>query len=149
MQDESKYRNTGDLSSKYHECCILGHKFLKWGLGFFIFGVIFGFGVLIHYLVGSSYNNTNLFLSNITLWFGSPLTLSVGYLQIGGLAMAAIGGAYLAYGRYKESKYGESRYGDPSMRHGEADKVACARHSCLPLYLCAIGLIALFVLGYL
>ena len=82
--------NAGIVNTPHNFC---GFRFFKAGLWYFIIGIILGFGVLIHYLVGSKYNTTGDFLSNITLWFGSPLALSTAYLQLGGLGMGLIGAA--------------------------------------------------------
>ena len=124
MQD---FKNPNDIGCT--PFWVQGYKFVKWGLRMFILGIIFGFGVLIHYLVGSEWNTTNLFLSNVTLWFGSPLSLSVAYIQLGGLGMAAIGGAYLMAARI------------PHDNH--------THHRCGALTLCNIGLILLFITGYI
>src|SRR5438045_1606674 len=79
-----------DIRCRDHEW-VAGYKFVKWGIGFFLFGLLMGFGVLIHYLIGARYTTGNDFLARMTLWFGSPLSLSATYLQVGGLAMAVIG----------------------------------------------------------
>ena len=34
-------------------------------------------GPVLHYLVGSQYDNGEMFMHNITLWWGCPWTLSV------------------------------------------------------------------------
>lgn len=125
-----------EASCKHNHDCHTGFCFVKWGLWFFIIGVILGFGVLIHYLVGSSYDNTPYFLSNITLWFGSPLALSTGFLQVGGLAMALIGGLCIMVSKCAEA----SAMG--STAH-------CPTHKGAPLALCIIGLFALILTGYL
>jgi hypothetical protein len=69
----------------------LGARFTKWGLGLFIFGVFLTLGPILHYLVGSQHDNGEMFMHNITLWWGCPWTLSVAVTQIGGLGMVAIG----------------------------------------------------------
>lgn len=119
---------------KYHDW-FCGYKFIKWGLSFFIFGIIIGFGVLIHYLVGSKWNNSETFLTNMTLWFGSPLTLSASYIQLGGLAMTAIGGA----------KFCVTRLWSVDKR----DFNDVHAHKETALMLCNVGLIALFITGYI
>lgn len=132
MQEDLNYKNSLHWTHGYH--------FLKWGLWFFIFGVIFGFGVLIHYLVGSAYNNTGEFLSNITLWFGSPLSLSVTYLQLGGLAMGILGAVALCYNRKHEAACSTA---------AGTNGASCPSHKHTGLTLCIIGLIALFITGYI
>ncbi len=119
---------------------ICGVKFMKWGLGFFLFGILVGFGVFIHYLAGSRWNNSNAFLTNITLWFGSPLTLSVSYLQIGGLGMTAIGGIKLLVSRLWQET--ESTTNTCTMSTYKT-------HGHGSLILCVAGLIALFITGYI
>lgn len=138
------------------------YKYIKWGMGFFVFGLLVGFGVLIHYLNGSDYPTTTDFLSNITLWFGSPLVLSSGYLQVGGLAMAIVGVIKLikakcccgngcgscgntTSGHVHTSNCppncgsGSTYYAEGSYRH----------RSSVSLILCVVGLIALFIVGWI
>jgi hypothetical protein len=134
---------------------LCGYKFLKWGLGFFIFGLIFGFAVLIHYLIGSDYETGSVFLRNITLWFGSPLSLSVSYLQIGGLAMAILGVAKLmAWHCYSDASCCNTTNTTGS---------ACSTHTSGTTYgtvdtttkrsggltLCILGLSLLFITGFI
>lgn len=124
-------------SHGWHDCT----KFIKWGLRFFLLGLLFGFGVLIHYLMGSSYNTTSEFLGNITLWFGSPLSLSVTYLQLGGLAMAVFGLAKLLVLKCK---------GDSAACCSTASNASyCTDHGCGTLSACNFGLILLFIVGYI
>lgn len=122
---------------------VCGKKFLKWGLGFFLLGILMGFGVLIHYLVGSRWNVTPGFLSNVTLWFGSPLSLNAAYLQIGGVAMAIIGACECGFSRVccDTSMKTTSAAACPTTYHAHGGGVALA--------LCIIGLIALFLTGYI
>lgn len=127
-------------SCKGYHCWHLGYKFLKWGIGFFLFGLFFGFGVFIYYLAGAHYPNSAEFLSNITLWFGSPLSLSVLYLELGGLGMAAAGGACLALAR-KESA--------TATNEPNTGSVCKHKGKHASLILCNIGLIALFITGYI
>lgn len=115
-----------------------GLGFVKWGLWFFIIGVILGFGVLIHYLVGSAYDNSQYFLSNITLWFGSPLVLSSGFLQVGGLAMAIVGALCAMVSKCC-----------PETTTTTSDVAGCRTHKRAALILCNIGLIALIITGYI
>lgn len=134
MHDELKYK---------HHQCHHGYHFLQWGMWIFIAGIILGFGVLIHYLVGSTYNNTGDFLSNITLWFGSPLSLSVAYLQLGGLAMAVVGAVACCLSKHSTL----TATGAVCSTKDEA----CHSHGGKngALILCIIGLIALFITGYI
>lgn len=137
MQEEVR-KNQNETWNAAH-CCSLGNCYVKWGLGFFILGLIFGFGVLIHYLVGSSYENSSFFLTNMSLWFGSPLSLSVTYLQLGGLAMAIIGATCHVCGRCcGVNATAEKTTTCPSSYKRKGG-----------LTLCKIGLIALFITGYI
>jgi hypothetical protein len=121
------------------------YKFIKWGLGFFLFGILLGFAVLIHYLVGSKWNTGVDFLSNITLWFGSPLTLSVSYLQIGGLAMAIVGVTKLLIVKCcsDESCSAKTTGGNVAECHSHHHEHG--RGACM---MCVGGLIALFLTGF-
>jgi len=56
-------------------------------------------GPIAHYLVGSQHDNGEMFMHNITLWWGCPWTLSVAVTQIGGLGMAAFGLTHLVTAR--------------------------------------------------
>jgi hypothetical protein len=134
---------------------VCGYKFTKWGLGFFLFGFLLGFGVLIHYLVGSSWNMGDSFLTNMTLWFGSPLSLSATYLQVGGLAMAIIGVAKKALAACnccssdRTTTTGTSATTATGTDRGYLSSAHHDHHGKASLMLCIIGLIALFVTGYI
>lgn len=121
-----------------------GYSFIKWGIWFFIIGVFLGFGVMIHYLLGSAYDNTQAFLSNITLWFGSPLMFSSGFLQIGGLGMAIIGTLCLLIGKYRDRDLTTA-----TTRSANSTTTYYPEHKCASLSLCNIGLIALILTGYI
>ena len=69
----------------------MGARFAKWGLGLFLFGVFLTLGVIGHYCGGARWPVGQLFLQNITLWFGCPWLLSVSVIQTGGLGMVALG----------------------------------------------------------
>jgi len=135
MQEELRLKNNATWSH--------GYQFVKWGLWFFIVGIIIGFGVLIHYLVGSRYVTSGLFLTNITLWFGSPLSLSASFLQIGGLGMAIVGALYLYISKYPSDACASD------INKGTVDVSACVTHKHASLTLCNLGLILLFILGYI
>ncbi len=140
MQEQLNYKeNKG--------CGHAGLCFVWWGLWFFIVGIFLGFGVLIHYLVGSSYDNSPYFLSNITLWFGSPLALSSGFLQVGGLGMAIVGGLYMMISKCRTITDTTSTEAT-SYRTSDL-KEHKHTHCCTSLVLCIVGLIALIVTGYI
>jgi hypothetical protein len=46
-----------------------GARFVKWGLGLFIFGVFLTFGIIGHYCAGANWPTGELFMKNITLWW--------------------------------------------------------------------------------
>ena len=69
---------------------VLGVRFAKWGLGFFVFGLFLTFGVIGHYCVGASADAGELFRRNVTLWWACPWTLSVAIVQGGGLGLFSV-----------------------------------------------------------
>jgi hypothetical protein len=107
----------------------LGARFTKWGLGLFIFGVFLTFGIIAHYCAGSRWPNGALFMQNITLWWACPWTLSVAAVQAGGLGMVALGLSRLTASR-----------ASPIGRESAESPMA--------LYLCIVGLLGIFAVGY-
>jgi hypothetical protein len=105
-----------------------GAKFTKWGLGLFIFGVFLTLGPILHYLVGSQHDNGEMFMHNITLWWGCPWTLSVAVTQIGGLGMVAVGLTHLVTVRIASSSVSEEGSGS--------------------LSLCIVGVLGTFLVGF-
>jgi hypothetical protein len=98
----------------------VGAKFTKWGLGLFIFGVFLTLGPILHYLVGPQHDNGEMFMHNITLWWGCPWTLSVAVTQIGGLGMVAVGLTRLVTGRLASNAApdeGPGRFFAGSVQH--------------------------------
>lgn len=128
---------------KHNHIWCTGAKYIKSGISWFIAGLILSFGVLIHYLVGSSWNTTEGFLSNVTLWFGSPLSLSVTYIILGGLGLLGLGGAYLAYAKCCEKP------GEPVAPSCCTTSSCCPSHKCGALIWCNVGLFALLITGYI
>src|SRR5277367_4169478 len=107
----------------------VGTKFIRWGLGLFIFGLVIGYGPWAHYVHGALAEVHEAFLKNVTLWFGCPWTLPTYVTQLCGLSMMVIGLCYLAFAR------------DGAMGSlGGAERMAPT--------LCATGIIAEFLLGY-
>src|SRR5262245_32857938 len=98
------------------------------GLGLFIFGVFLTFGIIGHYCGGARWPTGEQFLKNITLWYACPWTLSVAAVQAGGLGMVALGLAQIVAVR-------------ATPRDAEGG-------SALPLWLCVIGLLGVFAVGY-
>ena len=105
-----------------------GVRFAKWGLGLFAFGIFASFGIIAHYCVGARWPTGQLFMQNISLWWACPWTLAVASVQIGGLGMVAIGLTRIVVARV-------SLQGDIGS-------------DALAFWLCAIGLIGVFVVGY-
>ncbi|RUM23341.1 hypothetical protein EFQ99_22100 [Rhizobium vallis] len=103
-------------------------RFAKWGLGLFIFGVFLTFGIVAHYCVGARWPTGELFMQNITLWWACPWTLSVAAVQAGGLGMTAMGVT--------------------SMVAARISPAAAEPESSAALWLCIIGLLGVFAIGY-
>src|SRR5262245_5790837 len=99
------------------------------GLGLFIFGVFLTFGIIGHYCGGARWPTGEQFLKNITLWYACPWTLSVASVQAGGLGMVALGLAQLTAARFVPGVKG-------------------SQDSALALWLCVIGLLGVFAVGY-
>ena len=108
----------------------IGARFTKWGLGVFIFGVFLTFGIVAHYCVGARWPTGELFMQNITLWWACPWTLSVAAVQAGGLGMAALGNTQMIAGRLSRND-------------------STATENSAALFLCNVGLIGVFAVGYL
>ena len=111
-----------------NEVTMIGAKFIHWGLALFIFGLVIGYGPLAHYLHRALEETREAFLKNVTLWFGCPWTLSVYTVQVGSLGMVAIGCVYL---------------------HLPTDDLEVEQRDLAALWLCAAGLIATFLTGYI
>jgi hypothetical protein len=107
----------------------VGTRYVRWGLGLFIFGLVTGYGPWLHYMHGALEEVHEAFLKNVTLWFGCPWTLPIYVTQLGGLSMVVIGLCYLAFGR-----------------DGAMGSISGAERSG-PV-LCAVGIIAEFVFGF-
>jgi hypothetical protein len=112
---------------KVSDVTMLGAKFIRWGLGLFIFGLIIGYGPLAHYLHGALEQTGEAFLKNVTLWFGCPWTLSVYTVQVGALSMVAIGAVYWLL---------------------PVDHLDSEARDRAALLLCVAGLIGVFLTGY-
>ena len=107
----------------------VGAKYIRWGLGLFVFGLVIGFVPLAHYMHGSFETVGEAFLKNVTLWWGCAFTLAVYVAQVGSLAMIVIGLCYVVLAR------------DGAMTSvTSAERMAPA--------LCAGGIIAEFVAGF-
>ena len=107
----------------------VGAKFVRWGLGLFVFGLVTGYGPWLHYMHGALEEVGAAFLKNVSLWWGCPWTLAVYVPQLGGLGMIAFGLCYIVFAR------------DGAMTSvTNADRAA-------PV-LCAVGIITEWVFGF-
>ncbi|KRB53369.1 hypothetical protein ASE04_29635 [Rhizobium sp. Root708] len=107
----------------------IGIKYVRWGFGLFVFGLVIGFVPLAHYMHGSFEPVGEAFLKNVTLWWGCAFTLAVYIAQLGSLAMIVIGLCYIVLTRDGAAT---------SVQAGE--RIAPA--------LCAIGILAEFIAGF-
>ena len=107
----------------------VGIRYIRWGLGLFVFGLVIGFVPLAHYMHGSFEPVGEAFLKNVTLWWGCAFTLAVYVAQVGSLAMVAIGLCYVVLAR------------DGAMASvTSVERIAPA--------LCAVGILAEFLAGF-
>ncbi len=107
----------------------LGTRFVRAGLRLFILGLFMCLGMISHYLIGARYDNGAAFLTNVSVWFGCPWTLSTAVVLLGAIGMIAIGGAYATLGR--ASSVAETR----SLER-------------LAFHLCTWSLVAIFLTGF-
>jgi hypothetical protein len=107
------------------ETTILGVRFIRWGLGLFIFGLVFGFGLLGYYFHGTI--ESGILSGNEARWLNYPWTLATYILQVGGLGMVAIGAIYWLL---------------------PGDKLELESVDYTALWLCIVGLIAIFLTSY-
>jgi hypothetical protein len=107
----------------------LGARFVRGGLGLFLFGVFLTFGIIAHYCAGARWPTGEVFKSNVTLWWACPWTLSVAAVQAGGLGMVALGLTQLVASRI-------------------AARTITEAPSSIGLWLCVAGLIGVFLIGY-
>ena len=103
----------------------VGVRFVKCGLGLFIFGVFIGFGPIGHYVIGANHPTGEAFLHNVSLWFACPWTLP----WVGSLGMVALGLTQMQIAR---SLPGAAPSGSSSAA----------------FLLCVVGLLGAFAVGY-
>jgi hypothetical protein len=107
-------------NQRINEVTLLGINFIRWGLGLFIFGLIIGYAPFVHFLLGNLENNGSL--KNVMLWLGCPYAV-----QIGALGMVALGAVYGLL---------------------PANKLEAESRDYTSLWLCVIGLLTIFVIGF-
>jgi hypothetical protein len=107
------------------ETTLLGVRFIRWGLGLFIFGLISCFGLLGYYF-HSTIERTMISESGAQ-WLNYPWTLATYILQVGGLGMVAIGVIYWLL---------------------PGDKLETEAVDYTALWLCIVGLVATFLTSY-
>jgi hypothetical protein len=107
----------------------LAARFIEWGLGLGLFGLLLGFGIIAHYLHGAQHPTGEEFLKNISLWFACPWTLSVYTIQLGGLGMVVYGVVFLVLGKLH-----------PEVEVGPSGQAA--------FWLSVVSLLAIFCTGY-
>src|SRR5688572_3729939 len=106
-----------------------GVQFIQAGFWLLLLGFLMSVGMVLHYVVGAQYPNGHGFMSNVTLWWACPWTLSTAVVLGGASLMVAIGAVHAALARYPESAATDSR-------------TASAR------WLCTASLVAIFLTGY-
>jgi len=60
---------------RINEVTLLSAAFIRWGLGLFIFGLIFGYSPLVHHLHGVLEKMGETTLRNAALWLSAALYL--------------------------------------------------------------------------
>jgi hypothetical protein len=91
--------------------------------------VFLTFGIIGHYCVGANWPTGELFLSNISLWWACPWTLSVAAVQAGGLGMVGFGLTRMLAARVSPAG-------------------AAGAGSAAALVFCIAGLLGVFAVGY-
>jgi hypothetical protein len=77
-----------------------GGHFIPSGFLLLFLGFVMSMGMVLHYVVGAQYPTGHDFMSNITLWWACPWTLSTAVVLGGALCMVAIGAVHLALAQY-------------------------------------------------
>jgi len=111
-----------------NELQAFGYKFIRWGSKLFITGLVIGLIPIAHYMVGGvGHKVGDVFLDEVTLWFGCPAEKMVQIVQVGGLSLFIIGLCYLFIARSSDRAVSSSER--------------------LGLNLCVVGLIAEAICG--
>jgi hypothetical protein len=99
------------------------------GFWLLLLGFLMSVGMVLHYVVGAQYSTGHDFMSNITLWFACPWTLSTAVVLGGAFCMVAIGAVHTALARFPGA-----------AEVGPGTSVA--------RWFCAASLVAIFLTGY-
>lgn len=106
-----------------------GGQFIRSGFSLLFLGFLMSVGMVMHYVVGAQYPTGHDFMSNVTLWWGCPWTLSTAVVLGGALCMVAIGAVHAALARYP---------GAATVGAGTG----------VALWLCVLSLAAMSLTGY-
>ena len=106
----------------------IGARFAKWGLGLFIFGVFLTFGIIAHYCAGSRWPNGE--------------AVHAEHHAVVGLPVDAVGRGRAGW----RARHGRARSHADAGRARIAD--APATESSTALWLCIVGLLGVFAVGY-
>ena len=77
-----------------------GGQFIRSGFSLLFLGFLMSVGMVLHCVVGAQYSTGHDFMSNITLWFACPCTLSTAVVLGRALCMVVIGAVHTAVARF-------------------------------------------------
>ena len=77
-----------------------GGQFIRSGFSLLFLGFLMSVGMVMHYVVGAQYPTGHDFMSNVTLWWACPWTLSTAVVLGGALCMVIMGTVHVALARY-------------------------------------------------
>lgn len=106
-----------------------GGHFIRSGFSALFLGFVMSVGMVMHYVVGSRWDNGHVFMQNITLWWACPWTLSTAVVLGGALCMIVIGTVHTSLGRY-------AAVADVGAATTTARRI------------CLLSLVAIFLTGY-
>ena len=105
-----------------------GARFIHSGFWLLLLGLLMSVGMVLHYVVGAQYPTGHGFMTNITLWWACPWTLSTAVVLGGAVWMVVIGAVHIGVGQ-----------------HPQGDDVSPGAAAC---WLCTTALVAIFLTGY-
>ena len=106
-----------------------GSHFIRSGFWALFLGFLMSVGMVLHYVVGAQYPTGHDFMSNITLWWACPWTLSTAVVLGGALCMIVIGTVHTSL-----------------ARHAGISDVGAA--TAAARWVCLLSLVAIFLTGY-